>query len=499
MKPFLLLILPFLVLTGCIFSPPHTNGQNTELEYWLSTELNPYLRQQLQQHPHFKGKSVLLVKFNEQDISPEIDQFSKQIRQRLFDTLMQTVGVNLYWRPNHKTWQHHRSLADLQCQGLQDLAVYLGLDVQQLPDQQSRISIRALDKQAGQWISGFGKSWQGTLSQEQQQALQHISADAYLRGLRPLPFETQQVDLNAAYLAQNIACLLQQSGQSEHRLYFQPNASQGYFHNVQGLIVNYISQFKEVQVSDEKQAATVTISQDIKHIHDDLYQYWLIPRWKDQAVRLSGTATSSYAKLPQTMVLNSVKPLAPKPQVPAHRTTDIADTLINDFNLVVPPVSSDCQGLVYWDNGMQALSNGAQLPSGGCYGLSLILSRSAHVVLIQQESQGHWIRLYPNQCRGMSLKAPLSAWKTVRFPSGNKQLTHSYKLDQHTGNERFYVFATQQNSTQLSHYANQIPDICSPLVNSTYVSGKKLLNWANQQQDVHWRSVFIQHIQPSNG
>ena len=75
---------------------------------------------------------------------------------------------------------------------------------------QFRVSVRALDVQAGEWVSGFSRNWSGSLTSAELRALQERRTDESLRGLRVLPFSTGQTDLAAAYLANNLSCLLRQ-------------------------------------------------------------------------------------------------------------------------------------------------------------------------------------------------------------------------------------------------------------------------------------------------
>lgn len=489
-------LIPFILLwlSACAsVAPPFKPADDAAFERWFNDELTPYLTQQLSRHPHFQGKSVLLVKLDEQDISPRIDAFTDQLRTRLFDSLMQTPGVNLYWRPAERVFQHHRRLADLQCSVLQDLAVYLGLDARLLPDGQGRVAVRALDRQAGQWVSGFGKSWQGRLSAEHQQALQHSSPDAYLRGLRPLPFAADQADLNAEYLARNLACLLQQTGLPKLIVHFAPlqaNTTQ-YFHTLSELLSHYLAQFQEVAISETAAGSTVSITQDVRMIDGQgLHQHWLIPTWLDKGIRLSGTTTVSYARLSSHM-----SAALPESTVQLSQDFRPKQVLIHAFDLVAPTQSEDCNGPVYWDRGMKAVADGALLTSGACFGLRLNLQQAATVVLLQQDGLGRWKRLHP-RCSQSTMSWRLPAMQTQRFPGGNTSVLSKYVLDDQPGTERFYVLATTSEavSTQLQRYAKAIPDDCANAWHQANGAGERLLQWAAEQSAVEWRSVFIQHI-----
>ena len=77
----------------------------------------------------------------------------------------------------------------------------MGIDIGRSGNEVFRVSVRALDVQAGEWVSGFGKHWVGPLSADERLALAESRTDESLRGLRVLPFGSGQSDLAAAYLA----------------------------------------------------------------------------------------------------------------------------------------------------------------------------------------------------------------------------------------------------------------------------------------------------------
>ena len=76
-----------------------------------------------------------------------------------------------------------------------DNLLYIGIDIHSgLTKEQMQVSIRAIDEQENkQWITGIGLSFNGSLTRQEQNALQNSHPDEYLRGLRSLPFESDQI------------------------------------------------------------------------------------------------------------------------------------------------------------------------------------------------------------------------------------------------------------------------------------------------------------------
>ena len=67
------------------------------------------------------------------------------------------------------------------------------------------IDLRTLDIADRTWVTGFDLTWQGKLTQSQQQALEQRQADPWFRGARTAPYDPEQSDLLAANLARDLA------------------------------------------------------------------------------------------------------------------------------------------------------------------------------------------------------------------------------------------------------------------------------------------------------
>ena len=455
MKPILLLYTLTLLLTACTTTPV-SNGSSANLDTWITQELTPYLLQELGHHPKFKGSPLVLVKMNDADVEPDIDALTEDIRDRLFNRLLSEPGINMVWQPTTLPWRHHRKLSELHCNDFSRTQHYIGIDIKSYRKGEARISVRALNMKDSSWVSGFSKSWTGVLTSEQQQALGERHSDEYLRGLRPLPFNSQQADLAAAYLAHNLSCLLQARGIADVVIYHQlTRQKHGFFQTTQSLISNYLNQFQEVRVTENRNDANVMINTEVHPINDDLFQLWAVTRFKQSGEHISGSDTAVYVSLGRN----------PKPERSdiSPDPTGRMPHLISRFDVIVPISSSFCQSDRPWAQGERLMIDPGRLISGSCLALEVEPSESAWLFLIHEEESGTMKRLVPSSCSNQP--SLVDAYGSFRFPPLGEDESMTIELDNRPGQETFSVIAASHPDTarQIKELIEQIPDACAGL------------------------------------
>ncbi len=295
----LLALMALMLTAGCSHDPLRPHGSSTSLQDWVDTELAPYVAQQLGQHPRFKGEPVIIVRLDGDDIQPDIDGLTRSIRDRVMDSLLKTPGVHVPWQPQQQQAQHHRRLDQMQCGRLRDASYFVGIEIVRTANEQFRVAVRALDVQAGAWVSGFTHHWSGSLTASELRALQLRRTDESLRGLRVLPFSAGQPDLAATYLANNLSCLLRQRDVDDLRIKVETRPSDTpQLRTLLGLIGNNLSRFREVQVTDSSRQANFVLRGETHMIQADLYQVWVILHPGDSGIHLAGMDTSTYIRIP---------------------------------------------------------------------------------------------------------------------------------------------------------------------------------------------------------
>ncbi len=316
-----------------------SNVAGPSLSEWLNETLVPYLVQQFGQHPRFKGQPILLVRMHNDNVQPHIDELTDHIRATILDALFKEPGLDLYWRPETRLHNHHQSLADISCGDHRKVHYYIGIDCRLTRlDQKLEVRVRALNLAEHKWVSGFGRSWRGTPTAVQLAAMKRDRPDAYLRGLRPLPFSNKQPDLLASYLARNLSCLFQQGDADDLLVHVEaPSvASPAFFKTTLKLVGKYLARFREVEVTDDPGRANVSVTASIHAIHKNLYQIWIAAKDRRQKKYLPGAETAAYVLMnspEQRLVAASDQNQAPE-IAPIDRPADRPRPLISTFNLI---------------------------------------------------------------------------------------------------------------------------------------------------------------------
>jgi len=289
-----------LLAVGCSQNPVRLeDNSESSLQHWVDSKLSPYVSQQLGQHPRFKGEPVIVVRLDGDDIQPDIDGLTRSIRDQLMGSLLKTPGVHVPWQPQQQQAQHHRRLDQLQCGKSRDASYFIGIEITRTATAQFRVSVRALDVQAGEWVSGFSKHWSGSLTANELRALQERRTDESLRGLRVLPFSAGQPDLAATYLANNLSCLLRQQDVEDLKIKVDTLASdQPQLRTLLQLIGNNLSRYREVQVTDTQRQANFVLRGETHMVHPGLYQVWVILHPKDSGDHLAGMDTATWVRIP---------------------------------------------------------------------------------------------------------------------------------------------------------------------------------------------------------
>jgi len=316
------LLLPMLLFSaGCAHQPSTPFGESPKesaLQPWVEAELAPYLAEQLSSHPRFRGEPAILVKLEGPDIQSDIDGLTRSIRLQIREALLNTPGVTLPWQPRQQEQQHHRRLDRVNCRSIREASYYIGIEIVENLSGSFSVSVRALDVQAREWVSGFGMVWRGSLTASERRALQRFQPDEALRGLRVLPFEPGQTDLAADYLANNLSCLLQQTQDEELVVYVEtPGRKPSFLPGTLKLIGNNLSRYREVRVSEKKSEAGFILRGDAHELQSGLYQVWVRLSPKRSGIHLSGMDTATYLLTSKGVAAARAPEAAPKASVNA--------------------------------------------------------------------------------------------------------------------------------------------------------------------------------------
>ena len=469
-----MVFLIWLGLSACAGHPesrdPDSYTGHPSLNTWLENSLIPYLQQQFTQHPRFKGHPVLLVRMQGENVLPQIDDLTEQIRQKIVDALLKKPGLQLAWRPTVKPWKHQQTFEEITCEGYSDVAYYIGIDAGlSTVNRKLYVKVRALNLAEHIWVAGFGKSWSGTPTQDQLDALAREHPDEYLRGLRPLPFTERQPDMLAAYLARNLSCRLRQ-GEADNLVVYVaapgPNTPKVIKTTLE-LVGRYLTRFREVEVTDDPNQANITVVSSIHPIDRELLQVAISARQRQGEIYLPGAETEAYLMVKSNThaKIAGVNQAEPATHIRPFESLSKPSQIILTFDILTPLNQRFCATASSWSSGVQRAASDDLLPAGSCMAIEMEISYPAYVFLIGQNTMGELSRIFPSNCPapgpGDGLLHP---GERFRFPPLPYPRSAVLELDGAPGDERIFAIAitAPQLAAIFADRMNELQGLCHP-------------------------------------
>lgn len=496
-----LVLLAAVMLAGCASTGmqlSQVDDEDAGLYAWVDEQLAPYLMDQLGRQPRFRDEPVLLVSMNGADIRPDIDELTRNVRARLTDRLLVTPGASLYRRPSVQPWEHHRSNDRLSCDTASSARYFIGIDIAPTSGDDFRASVRALDVGTATWVTDFGKTWNGRLSRSQQQALAERRIDEYLRGLRVLPFLDGETDLLAAYLAQNLSCLLREQGAADYRVFLhKPANKEPNLQKVLTLVSHNLAQHQTVQITERAKDAELILSGSLNEIDDSLHQLWVTVRAKTSDTDLASVDTGAYIYLNRSAGNHlATRPVGPKPDLrPSHNG---GTAVLSKLRVLK---TRDADGCV--DGVFDALVPHDAVRRGECFLVEFDLYRPAHVLVLSHAVDGTLTRLPQDGC--VSKDSYPQRWiprRSVRIATRNGA---GFRWAGQPGIESVYALAVTDADVaqELAKHVNRLPDGCAMNSGNSANAGHyrpwlaqldRLIDRSGGRVD--WQAVRVRHAEP---
>ena len=470
---FALLLLAASVLLACAAPGGTKDSGGNGLEGWLERDVYPHVIPRLTKgkHPRLGGKPFIIVATDENDtVLAEIDELRAWVRSEMRAEFMRTPGINLIARPAVEPWRHHRSLTDLSCteDAQEDVEAYIGIDAS--IDRLSgdlKVSIVAFGlEEAFKPVTGFSPPrYKDRPSERELSLLRRSETDEYLRGLRPLPFEGNQGDLLASYLAQNLSCLLRELKrelpEGKLQLYAPPPKGEisRVFANTFDSIGKDLGQLREVSITEDLIDADVWLQSKITLVDTQkrLYQLWIDVKRADGSL-VGGSQTRAYVRLNAA----DARDIVAVDSAPAPRPVPARADLIASVAAVTVDSPALCRTQNPWMFGETPVP-GRGLPSGACFALKVRMANDAVVSVFGQKA-GQMARFYPCDAWG-ERGGRLVAGQELHVPQGDPPVL---VLDNDRGVERFHIFAVADRgaAAALEKRMQHIPGHCTPGLNS---------------------------------
>ncbi|MCH9696132.1 MAG: hypothetical protein K0U72_16570 [Gammaproteobacteria bacterium] len=492
-----LLLLVTLVLAQAI--PATAQSREKDLDRWVERDLIPYVKQQLVAHPRFQNETVMFVVLEDNAPASSSNELALSLRDRLLTAAVNTAGVAVGWQHGRTT----RAMDPRQddC-ARNDVHYFVGLELTQELDSSYLVRVRALDLEDRNWVTGFGKDWQGRLNTIQRQAMRQQRADTTFLGARDVPFNVAQTDLLASSLAHQLSCTLKQQLEDEYvvRNDIGEPAGDGLGGTLE-LIGNNLAKRQALTLTDEAGLANAKLKGKAHHVDGTLYQYWLTVTPEAGNDSLTALSASAYVILPYAAPEEPVAKVAPIASATAQiQTTGYApgrtisvpnagkDGNINSLSIVAPQSRSDC--------------------GSPCSLLRTRANKDAIVFYLEHQAQYGLVRLGDAQCRQRTAAKVARRGDTLDFPiarttTDSRNWTETYDWSTQPEQTTYYaVVVTDARAARvIANHVDQLPMRCSSSMRPG-LQGELLQEWltdfatmtAKSAQHIDWRAIRVRDV-----
>lgn len=477
--------------------PTVAESREKDLDRWVDRDLIPYVRQQLLVHPRFKGETVMFVVLDENAPASSTNALALSMRDRLLAAAVDTRGVEIGWQQGRGGMSLESSPSDCMHD---DVHYYIGVELTQKLDGTYAVNVRALDLEDRNWVTGFGRRWQGKLSTSQRQAMRQQRVDQTFLGARDVPFTIAQTDLLAAHLAHRLSCTLKKRVEDDYVVsvdLVEPPAN-----GLEGaveLISNNLANRQALTLSTEAEATNAVLGGKAHRIDGVLHQYWVTITPTGDADDVAALSASAYIVLPEGLV-EPVSPVSSPPVVTATAALPRArppasipnagkDALISPLTIIQPPSRTEC--------GM-----------GACSMLQTEARVDSIVFFLEHQASHGLVRLADAQCRSRTAAHVARSGEAVRFPiaktttsSRNWAETHEWELTPDLDTFYAVVVTDARVARQIANHMDQLPMRCSEALRPG-LEDEALQDWLNgfamltarASDHVDWRAIKVRDV-----
>lgn len=490
-----ILILLALVLAQSI--PAVAESREKDLDRWVDRDLIPYVRQQLIVHPRFKDETVMFVILNDNAPASSTNALALSMRDRLLAAAVATQGVAI-------GWQQGRSGAALESTPQDcmhdDVHYYIGVELSQKLDGSYAANVRALDLEDRNWVTGFGRRWQGKLSTSQRQAMRQVRVDDTFVGSRDLPFTLAQTDLLAAHLAHQLSCTLMKRVEDDYVVsvdLIEPLAN-GLEGTVE-LISNNLANRQALTLSIEETATNAILSGKAHRIDGVLHQYWVTVTPSRETEEISALSASAYIVLPEsreqparrttTPPVVAVAATEPKAPPPVSIPNAGKDALISSLRIAAPLSRSDC---------------GRQL----CSMLQTEARVDSIVFFLEHQANHGLVRLADADCRDRTSARIARSGEALRFPiarttTSSRNWSETYEWGLAPDLDTYYavVVTDAKVARRIANHMDRLPLRCSEALRpgledqelQAWLNGFAMLT-AKASEHIDWRGIEVRDV-----
>jgi hypothetical protein len=502
-----------LLLVFAVASPVMAGDRN--LDRWFDAELLPYVATQLVEHPRFKGETVMFVVLENNAPAPVSNTLALSLRDRLLDAALNTAGVSIGWRQGG-TPPGTRAQA-IDCTH-DDVHYYIGIELSRQFDGTYQVDVRALDLQDRNWVTGFGKSWQGHLSTVQRNATRESRADRTFRGARDVPFQADESDLLARHLAHELSCaLLRQTTGSYIVSIDRDDKPVDSLAATVELAGKNLASNDALELTQEEDRVNAILNGEAHRIDGALYQYWLTVTPTNPGDELSTLSVSAYVLMPGLRLAQAegspvqtdagATPVRQPPKA-IRAVTTVA--IPGDQSLLGPLRIFESQGKSACDemprNGLQPTRYASKQAS--CSLLAATAQQDAIVFVLAHQANYGLVRLGGETCRERTaprlvIRGQLMRYPIPYVPVGRAQTRQVSEWLEMPDADTYYALAVSdaRAARQLANHIDRLPLRCDDSLRPG-LTNNALQRWldeftllaARHARHVDWRAIEVKDV-----
>lgn len=491
-----ILIVATLLIAQAI--PTVAESREKDLDRWVDRGLIPYVQQQLLLHPRFNNETVMFVVLNDNVPASSTNALALSVRDRLLAAAVATQGVQI-------GWQQGRSGAALESTprdcARDDVHYYIGIELTQKLDGSYAVTVRALDLEDRNWVTGFGRHWQGHLNTSQRQAMRQQRVDETFLGARDVPFTLSQTDLLAAHLAHRLSCTLMKRVEQDYVVAIdlvEPPASG--LEGTVGLISNNLANHEALTLSASSQAANAVLSGKAHPIDGVLHQYWVTITPNGEHDDIAALSASAYVVLPEATQRTPVTAAlpakavikadsAPQQRAPVSIPNAGKDSFISALSIASPGSHGDCG-------------------FSDCSILHTTARADSIIFFLEHQANHGLVRLADSECRSRTAARIARSGQALQFPiarttTKSRNWSETFEWKPAPENDTYYAVVVRDANLarRVANHIDQLPMRCTDSLRSG-LENDQLQEWleglamltAHDAQHIDWRAIEVRNV-----
>lgn len=472
------------------------------LEEWFRKDLTPYVSGQLRTMPRFRNESFRFVVMVDDSPQSEGSALAIRLRDRLRDSVSDIPGIRVAWQADQPGTGLVSDGSGPDCTK-NEANYFIGIELSESPGGLAEIKVRALDIEERAWVTGFNRSWRGTLTGTERIQLRQTVADATFRGERHAPWNDSEIDLMAASLAYELGCSLLRQTAGEYVLDTGPTDENIDAANaLVELVGNNLASARALQYSAASGSSNAVIEGKAHLIDEDLYQYWVTITPTDEASGLSVLSADAYVRIPDKYAAATLVPDA------GYELPKGDGGFLSTLRIVRLDGQRACLSGTRRYSGVSDTGGRYRFGAADCFALQLRATGDAIVFFLNHQLNHGLVRLADEQCAHRSLARIARTNEELRFPlpldslqTGSWSAADTWSL--HPKEDSYYVVAATDTraARALSRHIEQLPLRCSASLRSG-LEGEALRRWLEElnaianhwSAEVDWQSIRVKDV-----